>query len=419
MDKLSITRPTPAPAPAFRGWAPRPEDMDRVDWSAAAAAGCPFARTMAGQTPAPAAVETKAATVAPSASPTWTDGAGSDKPITHWTPAADSTPAERAEFERGITELQNRLLDAGKVPHLDRGFHQKQTWGGKGHVVISDKLPQALRSDALKNAAGQEFTAAVRFSNGQGCPYMDALPDVRGMAVKMNINGQQVDLLATNSITFARDAAQFMRFAEVSGTKQAEGGLKAAADLSRKIAEEQYDGKEAARILANLTKATSKPIAHPAAETYWTQPVQVGNMVGRFVFTPASGANTHHGLIGELTDHDYLRHNMETDLENGPVKMHVGFEAFTDEAPIHDATVHGNHVTWNVGDIVLDPRSADGAARAREEHDVSMMAFNPSNGMKMAGTMNESNRGAIYQKSAENRGAWTWDNPEVQSFFGH
>lgn len=418
---------------------------DGVDWAAARAAGCPVASDTAALT----AKEVNAlpkAPAAPLSAPSLEVGgtvrcpvggdAGSvptllsdvgplptviagHKPITHWEDPPPTSPAQLEEYLRGITYLQTRLMEAGKVPALDRGFHQKQTWGGMGRVEFSDKMPHDLLHESLRDVAGTSVTAAVRFSNGQGCPFMDAMPDVRGMAIKMNIGGQQVDILATNSITFARDAEQFMKFAEIAGTKEADGELSAGAELFKKIVTRQYSGLEAARIMARLGEATAIPIKHVAGQTYWSQPVKIGDIAGRFVFTPESGANTTHGLLGEIKDHDYLRHNMEADLEQGPVTMRIGFEAFTDDAPIKDASVRGEHVTYDVGRVVIPQRSRDSEARKHEEHVVSKIAFNPANGFRMAGTMNESNRAEIYRKDAANREAWDWDNPDVQQLFGN
>lgn len=62
------------------------------------------------------------------------------------------------------------------------------------------------------------YEAIVRFSNGVGTDEHDALPDVRGMAIKLldvQAPGQSVDLLMTNSpIPFGRDLNEFIQFME-------------------------------------------------------------------------------------------------------------------------------------------------------------------------------------------------------------
>ncbi|MHB2021325.1 MAG: catalase family protein, partial [Candidatus Xenobia bacterium] len=389
-----------AKAPTAADGKPPSDSVELGAITPEAVAKCPFLAAQAAAAPAATAAPATADATPPPAP---------DPLLTTWQNPAPTSPEDREKMLEGITNLQNQLHAAGKVSSLDRGFHQKQNWGGKARVVFNDDLPKFLRWDALKNVAGHEFVSAVRFSNGQGCPYMDSTPDVRGMALKMNIGGQEVDLLATNSITFARDARQFMKFAEIAGTMQADGKIAAGEELASKIFHHEDNAKEAARMAFDLAEATARKVKHPAAESYWSQPMQVGPYVGRFVFTPESGANSKPPHF--FPDHNYLRKNMETDLEHGPIKMKISFEAFTDDAAIKDAHIHGKHVTYPIGEVIIDKRPAQG--RDAEEKLVSEMAFNPEHGMKMAGTMNESNRGAIYEQSAHNRHALEWSDPQV------
>jgi hypothetical protein len=337
------------------------------------------------------------------------------KLVTGWKDPAPTSAAERQQFLDQVSDLQKKLVATGKVPEISRGFHQKQNWGGKATVTFDPNMPAALRKEAFAQVAGKSFTAAVRFSNGQGCPHIDSKPDVRGMAAKLNIGGKEVDLLATNHITFARDAAQFMRFAEVAGTMQTDGGLAAVHELVSKLHQGEYSARETARIAARLVADTHKKTQHIAKETYWTQAVKVGDLVGRFVFSPETGADSKRGWF---PDGDYLREGMEHDLEKHDLKMKISFEAFTNDEVANDASIHGDHVTFPVGEIVFAKRGADTPARKQEEELVSKMAFNPSNGVRMAGTMNESNRAEIYRQSAHNRHAVGWDAAEVAAFFG-
>lgn len=334
-------------------------------------------------------------------------------PLTEWQDPAATTPEKAAELKAGITDLQNVLHNAGKTVGLDRGFHQKQTWGGKGHMQFDPDMPEALRAGLLQNVAGESVPTAIRFSNGQGCPLSDARPDVRGMAIKMDIDGQPADLLATNHITFAHDAEQFMKFAKISGVMQTKGPLAALGELGKRVLQGEFHAGEALRIAGNIGKDTLPHNAHVAQESYWTQAVHVGDLVGRFVFTPESGAASE----ANRKDPDFLRHTLEHDLEAGDVRMRVAFEAFTEDSPARSAHAHGEHVTMPVGHLVLDQRAADSEQRRSEEAAVSHMAFNPSNGFKMAGPFNESNRTEIYKQSAANRGALNWEAPEVQKFF--
>ena len=337
------------------------------------------------------------------------------EPLRQWQDPEPTSPEKAQEFREAVTDLQHKLLDAGKVSQIERGFHQKQNWGGKAHMEFSSDLPEFLRAGSLAQVAGQSVDTAVRFSNGQGCPFQDGKPDVRGMAIKMNIEGKPADLLATNHITFAHDADQFMKFAAVSTVMQTKGPLAALRELGRRVKQKGYRVFESVRIFSNIVSDTLPRTQHIATESYWTQAMHVGNLTGRFVFTPGSGADSRTPRWG--ADKNYLRKEMEQDLEKGPVKMHVAFEAFTEDSPARDAHEHGEHVTYPVGDLVFDTRPSQSPERQKEEETVARMAFNPGNGFTLAGPMNESNRGEIYRQSAHNRGALEWDAPEVQTFF--
>ncbi|MHB2017490.1 MAG: catalase family protein [Candidatus Xenobia bacterium] len=336
-------------------------------------------------------------------------------PITSWENPPSTSAEECQRFKDEIAKIQQMLVANGKVAAVDRAVHYKQLWGGKGRLEFAGELQADLRGGVLEGVAGQSYVAAVRFSNGLGYAERDAAPDVRGLAVKTSIGGRELDLLLVNGINFSRDAAQFMRFVHIFGLKQAEGDLKAVGELVKKIAGGEYDAREAARITARLG-AAARLVSNLASETFWSQPMQAGKLAGRFVVTRATSA-TRTGLVQELTDRDYLRHTLEADLEAGDVRLHLGFEAFTEDAPLWDASVHGAHVLFPVADLVLPRRSKDAPERAEEERVVGMMAFNPANGLRMLGTMDESNRAEVYRESAKNRGAWGWDHPEVQRFF--
>ena len=406
----------PQPPPAVKG--------DTVEVTAAAPRGvCPFgfgaaasAPTQHDEAPHPTPAKAHVETAPPPVVLESPHGQGQQPiPASDWHDPAPTSPEKRQAFVDQVSGLQSRLLEAGKVTEISRGFHQKQNWGGKATISFDANMPEGLRKEAFANVAGHNFTAAVRFSNGQGCPHKDSKADVRGMAMKMNIGGQEVDLLATNHITFARDADQFMKFAEIAGTMQADGNLHAIYELVEKIHDGEYSAKETARIAARLVSDTARHTRHVGAETYWTQAVKVGDMTGRFAFTPESGADAKRGWFPH---ENYLRDGMEHDLEQHDVKMKITFEAFTDDAVAHDASVHGDHITFPVGEITFEKRAKGTAARDLEEQVVSNMSFNPSHGLRMAGTMNESNRAAIYEASAKNRHATSWDAPEVQAFFG-
>jgi hypothetical protein len=338
------------------------------------------------------------------------------QPLTNWQEPARTSPQEAARMRAGIRDLQTKIHAAGKVDDISRGFHMKQDWGGKVHVEFRPDMPEELRKEILQNVAGTTVDTALRFSNGQGCPLKDLRPDVRGAAIKMNIGGQEADMLFTNHVTFARNAEQFMRFAEISAIMQTKGPASALGAIASKIWHRQFKFGETLRIMKDIVRDTTKRTQHLAAETYWTQAMHVGNWTGRFVLIPESGADARFPRKG--APENYLRDGVEQDLEKGPIRMKLAFEAFTKAEAANDASQHGTHVTYDVGTLIIDQRARNSAERQFEEHTVSNMQFNPTHGFRLTSPINESNRGEIYHESAEYRGAHDWNDADVRQFFG-
>jgi len=87
---------------------------------------------------------------------------------------------------------QDRLIRPDGPP--DRVQHQKQILGVFGTIRIEDDIPDDAKGSPFRPGT---YLAAFRFSNGQPVTAPDQKADVRGIAVKYFVGGQEVDLLAT------------------------------------------------------------------------------------------------------------------------------------------------------------------------------------------------------------------------------
>lgn|GEM_PF-1060801 len=329
--------------------------------------------------------------------------AKSELPSLAWTDKKDS-PAQVTQWKKEIGELQKTLLDkSGKLTEVGRAFHQKQLFGGMGQATVRDDVPSFLRFGPFEKP-GASLTSAVRFSNGQGCPFKDSDPDVRGVAVKLvDQQGKPWDMLMTNQeSSHARNTEQFMKFAKVSGKLQTEGNLAGLKDVTTGLLKGQFDGTETVRIGAQLAKDTKLHMVESlTTETYngGTFKTPDGHLA-KMVMMPADGAQARNV---DKRDPDWLGKELEAQMKAGPVKMVLGIQLYTGDGKNPDPTdanARWGSPVYPVADLVLP-------GNARNQKDaaalINQMAFNPGNGFAPAEMT--TTRKELYAESAKNRGA--------------
>ena len=137
------------------------------------------------------------------------------------TPVGGSPEAERLEFERLAREIMRVQLKIAKtasahgVPHgVDRAFHAKSTLAVDNAELRFLDLPADLRTGFAQ--PGASYPTVVRFSNASGIPQADTEPDLRGVALRVQVSPEEShDLLMTNfPVSHARDANQFVEVAK-------------------------------------------------------------------------------------------------------------------------------------------------------------------------------------------------------------
>ena len=107
---------------------------------------------------------------------------------------AGGTPeAERAEFEAlardiMLVQLKNKkTASAHGVPHaVDRAFHAKPTLATDQAELRFLEPPGDLRQGFAQ--PGRAYPAIVRFSNAAGTGQSDAAPDLRGVALRVQVS---------------------------------------------------------------------------------------------------------------------------------------------------------------------------------------------------------------------------------------
>lgn len=314
------------------------------------------------------------------------------------------TPTQLEKWKKEIGDVQQTLAAGNKdLKGLDRGFHQKQLYGGVATVKVRGDVPKFLRFGPFEKP-DVELKAAVRFSNGQGCPFKDSAPDVRGAALKLfDEKGEAWDVLMTNQkAPHARDPEQFMKFAKFSAVSQTQGQLKGVAFGAKEIANGGFDGTESLRIATQLARDT---VLHQV-ESLTTESFNGGTfrtpegLLCKVVLTPVEGQQA---ASVDKRDPNWMTKELEAQLKNGPVKMTLGIQVYTgdgkDPDPTDASAVWGSPV-YPVADVEIPAPGANGAAVSEL---VNKMAFNPANGFTP--TSMTTARKDIYAQSAKNRGA--------------
>jgi catalase len=317
-----------------------------------------------------------------------------------WIDYPDSD-AELAELARRVGEQQARLREhvASLGGKIDRGQHQKQLLGAFGTVRILDSIPAKAKLGAFRRSGIHR--AAVRFSNGQPCPFADQSPDVRGIAVKFfSDNDEEIDLLATNEggRSHSRDAATFMDIGDALIERIIRGNLAFGEVVLKEIFHRLLGPLEAARSLAILLKETSRKVESAAAESYWGSVVKLGDWPVKYSFHPH--ASTAPGTKGDRHNVDYLRADLQARLAAGPVKFRIALQFFVNEedTPVNDASI-----AWKADRIDVAELEIPRLPNAQDEAVVGGFAFSPSNGFEPLGITRA--RKAVYEASAKNRNA--------------
>ena len=157
---------------------------------------------------------------------------------------------------------------------------------------------------------------------------------MRGMALRVRVSpDEQHDLLATNfPVSHARDAKQFVAFAEAMAGNRALGIVKLAFEVGP---------GEVQRMVHNVRQATGREVRSLALETYWSRGAILWGSAGpvRYLLRHAVGSPPAPEPVP--ADPEYLRHELQRRLAQGDVVFDLLVQRFVDEerTPIEDGAV--------------------------------------------------------------------------------
>lgn len=244
-------------------------------------------------------------------------------------PLGGSAEAEKALFARLAGDMVSIQRHVARKSELDgqRALHAKMIAGfADARLVVDTNLPHELAQGSFQ--PGSSLSAQVRFSNASSFHRPDAIPDMRGIAVRLDLGGgRSHDLLATSyPVSHARDAAQFVEVAKIANGPRA-------LVLPRFLF--AFGIKETLRILNNV-RAGSRTINSIATQGFWSRGAILWGSAGpvRFSFQPEDAADP-------ISEPNTLAEELKARLARGDVAFRLKLQKFVDETctPIEDGSV--------------------------------------------------------------------------------
>jgi len=286
------------------------------------------------------------------------------------------TPEKETQLQCKAQQLQEQLANSPALGSVKgRIFHRKPLFAQMCRLIINDDLPKYAKLGPF--AEPGEYKMAIRFSSGQGTPYSDLSPDVRGVAIKwFTIREQETDILMTSASAFiARDVDQFLKLAQVMIEQQIDqSGMRSLINagfesVQKLLVAQNIHEFEAARIARAITeRAVTGDPPSLASLQYWGAVVRLGNYAVKPTLVPET--DTGSDIISDSRDPDCLGKDMALRIQQGinTFKLRLLFFVSEKLTPINDATKSWDDtpVKVDVGRIVIASQKPGGEASARE-----------------------------------------------------
>lgn len=265
----------------------------------------------------------------------------------------ETIPVDEADdIQRVVAALQSLLARSlAKSGQFRADVHVKTHGYAEGEFRVLSNLPDELAQGLF--AHEDVYPAVVRFSNAASQPQPDALPDARGMAIKVRgVYGDMVladeqhgptqDFVVINHpVFFARHVKDYLRFEQVfvkaddSSLATLQGAL-TAGDWNPL----HWHWRE---MLAVGRIAGHFP-GHPASHTYFSMaPIRFGNYVAKYRVKPAG--DRHESYLDLVTrlgiQADAMRLALEETLRSQELLFEFQVQLRTSALtmPVEDASV--------------------------------------------------------------------------------
>ena len=259
---------------------------------------------------------------------------------------------EADDIQTVIRYLQAILKNTQLKTHEFRADVHVKTHGyAHAELKVLPNLPHELAQGLFETEG--TYQAVVRFSNASSQIQPDAVPDGRGIAIKVydvtgetilvdGIRGPTQDLVMINHpVFFARNVKDYLRLEKIIAESE-ENVLGAAqqtitAGNWNPLYWHWHEMLTAAAIVGKLP-------SHPASQTYYTMsPIRFGNYIAKCRVKPIEDLQTTYlDLITKLaTESDAMRLVLEETLRNQELLFEFQVQLRTSEntMPIEDPTI--------------------------------------------------------------------------------
>ena len=259
-------------------------------------------------------------------------------------------PDETDDIQRVVEALQLLLARSqAKSGQFRADVHVKTHGYTQGELRVLPNLPEEFAQGLFARAG--DYPAVVRFSNAASQAQPDAIPDGRGMAIKVvGVEGEMADeqsgpaqdfVMINHPVFFARNVKDYLRLEQV---------LVQADDQPLATLQGALTGGDWNplhwhwRELLTVARIAGQLPAHPASNTYFSMaPIRFGNYVAKYRAKPAGDRqDSYLELVQRLgSQADALRLALEETLRTQEVLFEFQVQLRTSELtmPIEDATI--------------------------------------------------------------------------------
>ncbi len=261
-------------------------------------------------------------------------------------------PDEAQDIQRVMEAIQVLLTRGWAKSGTFRGDVHVKTHGyAQGEFRVLPNLPSELAQGLFQR--DRTCPAIVRFSNSASRELADALPDGRGMSIKLTgIDGELLQtegtddkaqdfLMINHPVFFASNAKDFLRLEQVLVNADEQ----VLATATGALAGETWNPLHWHwREMLTVTRIASHLPAHPANNTYFSMtPIRYGDYVAKYRVRPVGTLAESYlqMLYGLSTQADAMRLALEQTLQQQEILFEFQVQLRNSEStmPIEDACV--------------------------------------------------------------------------------
>ena len=265
----------------------------------------------------------------------------------------ESIPADEANDIQRVVEALELILtrSRAKTGQFRADVHVKTHGYSQGELRVLPNLPDELSQGLFEHPT--VYPAVVRFSNAASQAQADAIPDGRGMAIKVQgvkedrvlageESGPTQDFVMINHpVFFARNVKDYLRLEQV--IEQADDST--LATLKGALTGGDWNPLHWHwREMLTVARIAGQLPAHPASNTYFSMaPIRFGKYVAKYRAKPAGDRHDSYlDLVKRLgSQADALRLALEETLRTQEVLFEFQVQLRTSEPsmPIEDASI--------------------------------------------------------------------------------